>query len=370
MLHHGIAVWGCVAARSAIRCNIATETPPDLPAISVSGTIRTSSMRTFLAVAVAASLLLSLLAAASATPPTEPPPKETDKKAQEAAMQILGAAKFYYTKGDFAEAAKLFHQAYRTHPRPEFLYNAARAEQRAADFENAKKHYTEVMRLKACPAKVAERSRLALKEIAGVEALIRKSKAKPEKVKSGSTTELEGVDKVPTASGRARAETKAAKEEAARQTAATSAPKSVVVASKPAKSGPAAGSTPAVTEGQVTAAPDAWKNTAALPTIGAGVVIAGVGGWLLSSWLSGQSELDALYEDKKDGKVVGIDYETYESRQTALNTDGRIAAGVTALGVVALGAGSWMLATAPKKADKAAWSITPTGRGALFTARF
>ena len=47
------------------------------------------------------------------------------------AMQALGLAKHYYNKGAFEKAAELFMEAHKLDSRVEFMFNAARAYQRA-----------------------------------------------------------------------------------------------------------------------------------------------------------------------------------------------------------------------------------------------
>ena len=55
------------------------------------------------------------------------------------AMQALGLAKHYYTQGQFEKAAELFMEAYKLDSRVEFMFNAARAYQRAIKLSKAKK---------------------------------------------------------------------------------------------------------------------------------------------------------------------------------------------------------------------------------------
>jgi tetratricopeptide (TPR) repeat protein len=92
--------------------------------------------------------------------------------AEEAALKAHELARFYYDKGDFREAAKLFHRAFAVSPRAEFLYNAARAEQRAAMLEEALRDYRRVVTLTDASDEVRRRSALAIKEIEAVQALM------------------------------------------------------------------------------------------------------------------------------------------------------------------------------------------------------
>lgn len=81
-----------------------------------------------------------------------------------AAMGALKVAKHYYDKGDFEKAALRFHEAYKIHPNPAFLFNAARAEQRGFKLEAAERDFNEVLR-RAKDPKMLKRTRLHLAEI-------------------------------------------------------------------------------------------------------------------------------------------------------------------------------------------------------------
>ena len=59
------------------------------------------------------------------------------------AMQAIGLAKHYYAQGKFEKAAELFMEAYKLDARVEFMFNAARAYQRAIKLSKSLgvKHY-------------------------------------------------------------------------------------------------------------------------------------------------------------------------------------------------------------------------------------
>ena len=101
-----------------------------------------------------------------------------------------------------------------------------------------------------------------------------------------------------------------------------------------------------------------------------GAVLSGVAGWLLASWSSDQDAMDEKMADKnKAGHVVGIDEQTYKTEQNDLNSRVNLGVATTAIGVAALGAGAWMLLTAP---DDVALAPLPAagGKGIAFLVRF
>ncbi len=110
-----------------------------------------------LLLAVAAILLVGI----SATPALA----ETSPEAKKRAMAALEIAKQYYAEKEFRLAAKLFHKAYSLDPKPAFLYNAARAEQRGFMLEEAQRDYERLIGLKNADAETRKRAKIKLEEV-------------------------------------------------------------------------------------------------------------------------------------------------------------------------------------------------------------
>ena len=86
--------------------------------------------------------------------------------AAEAAMGALKLARHHYGKGEYKRASALFHQAFELNPLADFLYNAARAEQRAFELDLAERDFKRLLELPDASAEVQRRSKLHLTEIA------------------------------------------------------------------------------------------------------------------------------------------------------------------------------------------------------------
>ena len=86
--------------------------------------------------------------------------------AEDAAMAVLKLARHHYQAGEYAKAAGLFHQAWQIDPKPAFLFNAARAEQRAFQHKKAIADFDKLLQLPGLDAEVAKRSRTHRKECA------------------------------------------------------------------------------------------------------------------------------------------------------------------------------------------------------------
>ena len=138
------------------------------------------------------------------------PVQAADETRRKAALSLLEVAKFYYQSGKFLKAAKGFHEAYAIDPRPEFLFNAARAEHLGMDLENSAKHYRACVALKTRNSKLNKRSKFYLAQVESTLAALKKARAEGAKAakaaaaahddvrrSSGSTeAKLEGVDKI------------------------------------------------------------------------------------------------------------------------------------------------------------------------------
>lgn len=322
----------------------------------------------------AAFVLVFSLAAASLAPTAA---MATDDTRRKAALSLLEVAKFYYQSGKFLKAAKGFHEAYAIDPRPEFLFNAARAEHLGMDLANAEKHYQECLVLKTSNAKLNQRAKLYLAQVQATRAAIAKARnegkaaaearqkqeaAKNAKAASGSTeAALEGVDKV-----------KAAKPEPDKKPAATAAEpreKPENKASKPEQPDPSAAQpTPSPMPPQP-ATSAAWRTPVGWGATALGAVAVGLSVVVMLDYAEGQQALDDLVAKKDaDGKIIGIGSADYRHRQTELNSQNTNGVIGLAAGAVLLGGGAWVLLSKPS--DRVALAPWSSGRGWTLTARF
>lgn len=256
----------------------------------------------------------------------------SDSQYGEAAMAQLKIARLFYKERKFKQAAVAFHQAYSLQERVEFLFNAARSEQRAMQLELAEKHFKACLTAKDAPEAVVRRAKVHIGEIGEMRAALQKAR------ESGKKS-LKPIATI----------------------AADPPPKIDKPAPKRAPIEPVA--PPAGT----------WKSTAGWGTVAAGTVLLGLGGYLAASYSSGQADLDARLNDRdSNNKVKAIDFRTYDSEQQALNGTAALGTSALVVGAVAAGAGAWMLLTAPKgggAAKKA--TLVPMGtRGLAFVVSF
>ena len=215
------------------------------------------------------------------------------------AMQALGLAKHYYSKGQFEKAAELFMEAYQLDARVEFMFNAARAYQRAIKLARAKALFKRCVKTKAAPAVVVEKANIYLREIENMEKALHKAKHDGEKEASDAYVVKE--PKVP-----------------------------------PVKKEPK----------------QEWKNSVGRTTLGLGTVGVTAGGWLL---LNAYELSDASDKDAEAGE---IDYNEYDRQKTKAERLNMLGWGAVGLGVVTTGFGIWCLVTQP---DKVTIAASPSG---------
>ena len=255
-------------------------------------------------------------------------------------MGALALAKHHYQNKQYKEAAKLFHQAYKLHPLPGFLFNAARSEQRAFQLDAAEEHYREVLTLKDVDAETRKRAEFHLGEVKE----IRKRLAQERKQAEDAA---EKRRKAASAARRA--------EEADKQ----------AEAKKAAEEGTAKGASAAPGSG--------WKGPVGFATAGVGAVALGLGVYLALDASSQNDALNAKLEQTDgSGKITGISKTEYKAEVDAINatnTNSRIAMGA---GLVALSASAWMLLTrSASPAPDGAWlQVAPRKRMLLVSLRF
>jgi len=211
------------------------------------------------------------------------------------AMAYFDRGAKLYKAGKYNHSAPLFLRAWSVDPKPEYLFNAARAEHRAGMLKAARQHYDQCLNLKGAPKAIRERSR---KHIAEVDAALAKAAAAD-----------------------------AARKEAERKAAAKAAAEANVVGRASAGS---------------------WRTPAGWAALGSGLLAGGVGAWLLIDHGSAQAALDDKIDDLNgQGLIVGTDYQTYHDEQTQLHSDRRLGIGTLAAGATLAAVGAWLLRTAP-----------------------
>ncbi|MCB9739727.1 MAG: hypothetical protein H6747_10700 [Deltaproteobacteria bacterium] len=115
-------------------------------------------------------VLLCALNGALGSPATPRIAVAATNRDPEAAFAALKLAKHYYEKRRYQEAAKLFHEAYQLDPKPEYLYNAARSEQRAIAYDDAERDFRALLSLPGLDREIARQTHIRLAEIAEVRA--------------------------------------------------------------------------------------------------------------------------------------------------------------------------------------------------------
>ena len=227
------------------------------------------------------------------------------------AMQALGLAKHYYSKGDFEKAAELFMEAYQLDARVEFMFNAARAYQRAIKLKKAKSLFKRCIKTKKAPAVVVEKANIYLREIENMEKALSKAKHDGEKKATDAYVVKKPKPK----------------------------PKPVKKVKKQPK--------------------QEWKSTAGTSTLALGAISGTAGVYLLINAyeLSGAAD--------KDAKAGSIGYKEYDKQKSKAETQNMLGWGATALGAVSAGFGIWCLVTQPKNV-----AVVPTPRGVSVAVRF
>ncbi len=237
---------------------------------------------------------------------------------QQEALGLSQRALDAYLAGDFARAALLYAQAFRTWPGELlYLYNAARAEQRAGQLEAAERDYAQFVD-EAPPDHVElDKARLHLAEV-----------------------------------------------RAARKAAAARPADPPTPAPRPLAHSPGAAPKPLAAPAPAGSA----RTTGGVVLLVGGAALAIGGGVLLAGAAGDQATLDGKLAQTKGGVIVGVDHATATAEQSAIN--GRLYTGwaVVAGGAVAGVIGGVLLATAPRaQVAVAPW---PTGTGLTLAARF
>jgi len=279
----------------------------------------------------------SLPAPAARAAPLPAPAATADPTAAQAAIDL---ARYHYGKGDYKAAARLFLQAFSLDPRPDSLFNAARAEQRGFELDDAERDFLAFLKLPGVSPESSHRAEVHLKEVRETRAQLEQAKAKAQ------------------AAAAAAAATAAAKETAqgpgagaaTQPTTPSAAPPAVRTGVEAGRDGPR------------------WRRIGAWSAIGVGAVGLGLATFQGLDAASAQSTLDGE-TGQLDGnqKITGLSYDAYRSRQTAIYDQRDRAYVVGALGLVAVGVGAVLLAT---DAGPVAASVWPQRGGAVVALTF
>ena len=92
------------------------------------------------------------------------------------AIQAIGLAKHYYAQGRFEKAAELFMEAHKLDSRVEFMFNTARAYQRAIKLSKAKDLFNRCVKTKGASPVVIQKASIYLREIQNMERALSKAK--------------------------------------------------------------------------------------------------------------------------------------------------------------------------------------------------
>ena len=222
------------------------------------------------------------------------------------AMQALGLAKHYYAQGKFEKAAELFMEAYRLDSRVEFMFNAARAYQRAINLTKAKQLFNRCVKAKDTSPVVVQKATIYLREIQNMERALSKAKHEGEK--------------------------KAVK---------------VVTKPKPKRKKIVV---PKDTE---------WRKRAGTWSLAASAILGTVSGWLLitSYEYSNSADLDA-----KEKEITYEEYSAAKDKAELYSVIGWSLSGVAAVGAAF---GIWGITTGKTKIR-----LAPTANGATLMVRF
>ena len=249
-----------------------------------------------------------------------------DKAEQAAAISI--AARGKARTGDFKTCAELYHQAWIMDASERgYLYSAARCEQKAGLLTRANQDYARYLDGATANDALAQKARAHQAEVRA--ALQREAATK---------LRVQAVERADQRREAARKASLAQAQAAKKAKMAATATKSTTTAS---------------------ARPMAWS------TVGGGVAVAAVGGWLLWSASSSITTLEGQLAEKQDGRIVGISHEKATSAQSSANA--RAGAGIAMLGVglAATGFGTWLLLQ-----KQTSVSLAPMGAGASLLVRF
>ena len=240
-----------------------------------------------------------------------------DKAEEAAALSIVAKGKA--DAGEFALAAEMYLQAWRLYAKETgYLYSAARCFHKAARWEDAGKAYAEFGRV--APADHPARSKAL-----GYQEEVRRAAADEQERRQA----LERLEQ----------ERKQLADERARQ-AQKQADQQKDLALRQKIDEQAA----LRTQAELQAQQGRWRRTAGWSVAGAGLVLSGIGAWLLWNGLdtAGGLERDLAVKDPQSGKIAGIDRERALATRSEALQDQTVGGSLLAVGLVGAGAGLWL----------------------------
>ncbi len=265
------------------------------------------------------------------------PSAEQSKEAVIVSKQALD----YYYKGRHEMAAELYRRAWELDPsRPEYGYGAARAEHKRGQLKVAIGLYEKVIK------QAGPRHQMTIK----------------------STHHLATARAALAAAGKGEPAGPTAKPEKPAPAAVAKPPQT----GKKAPAKPATGARPApVTDAGVSQKADAgWRPTAGWSAVGGGALLTTVGVVILLGAVADNDDLDALFDKHSAGNpIADKTYDEAVQERESANNRTMLGWGLTGVGVVAAGAGAWLLSTADS-AGKTALLPQANGRGLRLCMRF
>ena len=306
-----------------------------------------------------------------------------------AALTMAGQAAKAYERGDYARAAELYLQAYDTDHNPAYIYGVARAEHVGGQFDKALQHYDQFAASEGADAERAAKAR-------AYAAAIRAGKAEA-KVQEADNAARTGETKLAAqlyldawrqAPERVELLFKAAvAEQMAGDLASAEKHFQAYLLKAPAGSGdsntakarleaiqrqlhpgtPAGpGSATLKPAAVVAAAPTETHGHGAAYALLAGGGAALVGGAVLYALTrSDINEFDKTNQKDASGKVTGTYYDDAAAKAGSINTRVGMAAAFGGVGLLAAGAGVWLLVRAPDQV-----TLVPGTSGAVLAWRF
>lgn len=246
---------------------------------------------------------------AAAKPAKARPSKNRAAQEQAAALSQVAAAK--NEAGDFKLCAEFYHQAYRTDPTfLGYLFSAARCEQKAGNLDAAERDFRDFLARAPKGDELVGKAGEFLDEI-----LAERHKARQ-------------VDKQPPAD----------------QPAAVEPPAAVTpVQAPPQEPSPSSG------------------NGVAWAVLGGGAALAAVGAYFVADGLAARTALQHDLALPQGGIITKLSPSEAHDRESSYRTRLGLGGGLAGLGVVALGAGVWLLVRTPSDVAVAP-TLLPAGR--------
>lgn len=273
--------------------------------------------------AVASVLLAAVLSATPVPLAAQPVKAELAKEEEAAALSIVAKSKA--DAGDYATAGELYLQSWQLDGKEAgYLYSAARCFHKASQWDKAAGAYRSF--LQAAPASHPGRAKaeeyLGECERAAVAAKEQERKRKEDERRAQEKAAEDKRRQVEQAAKEAAARELAAKDKAAREAAA-------LLAKQRAEA-------------------QAWKTPAGWSALGVGVASLALGSIWVGGGMAARSDLEAELAKKDDaGRIIGIRRNDALSRQSAANGDIALGAGLVGAGLALAGVGGWLLLTRP-----------------------